>query len=82
MQLQQSEQHMPHTTHTARITGPVAYLSTGGKRANIPLGPCLVEEVDEQTVDIVWGPQGERSTVLPLQEFEAAEESGNVVLLD
>jgi hypothetical protein len=73
---------MSHTTHTARITGPIAYVATGGKRANIPLGPCLVEELDDAQVDIVWGPRGERSTLIPLQEFEAAEENGNVVLLD
>ncbi|MEP7101561.1 MAG: hypothetical protein ABI781_13695 [Burkholderiales bacterium] len=73
---------MPHVTHSARITGPIAYLSTGGKRANIPLGPCLVEELDEEHVDIVWGARGERSTVMPVQALEAAEEGGNLVLLD
>jgi hypothetical protein len=73
---------MTTATHSARITGPVTYLGKGGKRANIPLGPCLVEEHDEASVDIVWGAQGERSTVMPLEEFEAAEESGHVVLLD
>jgi hypothetical protein len=78
----ESEAAMVHTTHSARITGPVAYLSTGGKRANIPLGPCLVEELDGEVVDIVWGPTGERSTMIPLQALEAAEDSGNLVLLD
>ncbi len=73
---------MSHATHSARITGPIAYLSTGGKRANIPLGPCLVEELDDDQVDIVWGPRGERSTVIPVQALEAAEESGHLVLLD
>lgn len=73
---------MVHTTHSARIIGPVAYLSTGGKRANIPLGPCLVEELDGEVVDIVWGPSGERSTMIPLQALEAAEERGDLVLLD
>ena len=73
---------MVHTTHSARITGPVAYLSTGGKRANIPLGPCLVEELDGEVVDVVWGPTGERSTMIPLQALEAAEERGDLVLLD
>lgn len=71
-----------HVTHTARITGPIPYLSTGGKRANIPLGPCLVEELEDDALDIIWGPLGERSTVLPAQAAEAAEESGHLVLLD
>lgn len=73
---------MSHTTRTARITGPLAYLSTGGKRANIPLGPCLVEELDGECFDIVWGPRGERSTVIAAQALEAAEQGGNLVLLD
>ena len=73
---------MVHTTHSARITGPIAYLSTGGKRANIPLGPCLVEELDGEVVDVVWGPTGERSTTIPMQVLEAAEERGDLVLLD
>ena len=60
-----------HLTHSARITGPIPYLSTGGKRANIPLGPCLVEELDGGSYDIVWGPLGERSTLLPAQALEA-----------
>lgn len=73
---------MSHTTHSARVTGPIAYLSSGGRRANIPLGPCLVEELDGDRVDIVWGAHGERSTVVPVQVIEAAEESGHLVLLD
>jgi hypothetical protein len=71
-----------HATHSARITGPIPYLSAGGKPANIPLGPCLVEELDGEVVDIVWGAHGERSTLLPVQVLEAAEESGNLMLLD
>lgn len=73
---------MAHTTHSARVTGPIAYLSASGKRFNIPLGPCLVEEIDGVAVDIVWGARGERSTALPIQALEAAEENGNLVLLD
>ena len=71
-----------HVTHSARITGPVAYLSSGGRRSRIPLGPCLVEELDDERVDIVWGARGERSAQLPMQAVEAAEESGHLVLLD
>ena len=73
---------MTRTTHVARVTGSIPYISTGGKRASIPLGPCLVEEQDGDRVDIVWGPQGERSTALPAQVVEAAERNGDLVLLD
>lgn len=69
-------------THSARITGPVSYISAAGRRAQIPLGPCLVEELDGEAADIVWGPAGERSALLHRQDVQAAEESGHLVLLD
>jgi len=70
------------TMHTARITGPISYLAMDGKRGNIPLGPCLVEQVDHRIVDIIWGPQGQSSAALPLEDVEAAENIGHLVLLD
>jgi hypothetical protein len=73
---------MTLTTHMARITGPVAYLASGGKQLNIPLGPCLVEQGDGEQVDIIWGARGQNSAALPLQELESAESSGHLVLLD
>jgi hypothetical protein len=48
----------------------------------VPLGPCLVEQLDGQRVDIVWGPSGEKSAELAFKELEAAEECGNLVVLD
>lgn len=73
---------MALTTRMARITGPVAYLASGGKHRNLPLGPCLVEQGKGESVDIVWGAKGQNSATLPLQELESAEESGHLVLLD
>ncbi len=70
------------TTHRARITGPVRYIATGGKISNIPIGPCLVEQVNGRTVDIVWGVRGQRSAALPLLELKAAEDQGHLILLD
>ncbi len=70
------------TTHRARITGPVAYLAVTGRQATIPLGPCLVEQGEGESVDIIWGAKGQNSAALPLQELERAEDSGCLLLLD
>lgn len=69
-------------THSARITGPIAYLGTRGRQLNIPLGPCLVERLDEQRVDVIWGTWGQNSTPLRLQDAKDAEVRGDLVLLD
>jgi hypothetical protein len=73
---------MAHTTHTARITGPVTYIGIGGRRDRIPLGPCLVEQSGGQRVDIVWGESGQKSAALSTQDIETAENCGHLVLLD
>jgi hypothetical protein len=46
---------MFRTTYSARITGPLHYTTSSGKQADVPLGPCLIEQLDGQRVDIVWG---------------------------
>jgi len=69
-------------SHGARITGPVAYASAAGQKLHIPLGPCLVEQLDPHSVAIVWGPQGQNSADLPVAEVQAAQETGSLVLLD
>jgi hypothetical protein len=68
--------------HQARVTGPISYLASGGKLSQIPIGPCLVEQIDGQSVDIIWGARGQSSAALPLAEIEAAEDHGNLVVLD
>ena len=73
---------MVATTHNARITGPVPYATLDGKSRTIPVGPCLVEQMDARLVDIIWGRNGERSVALPLEQVEAAKDSGRLVLLD
>ncbi len=73
---------MAITTHTARITGPVTYLAASGRRVNIPLGPCMVERVDGQLTDIVWGARGQSSAALPSEAVQAAQDQGHLVLLD
>ena len=66
---------------SGRIVGPVPYVQTGGKWANIPLGPCLVDPIDEQSVDVIWGASGQRSAVLSIRDLQAATSSGHLVLL-
>lgn len=67
---------MDITTHSARITGPVSYLSGGGRKQNIPVGPCLVESLGGQLVDIIWGTRGQSSVALPLTRSRLRETSG------
>jgi hypothetical protein len=73
---------MAITTHQARITGPVPYRAGGGRKQNIPIGPCLVESLDGRSIDIVWGTRGQSSAALPIEEIEAAQDHGHLVLLD
>jgi hypothetical protein len=73
---------MTRTTHSARITGPIAYQSPAGRRLHIPLGPCLVEHGDGDEVDIFWGANAQRCAAVPLDALTSAEDSGYLVLLD
>jgi hypothetical protein len=73
---------MAHTTHSGRITGPVHYLGAGGREALVPLGPCLVEQLDGRSVDIFWGDIGDKTAAMSFQALEAAEDSGHLVVLD
>jgi hypothetical protein len=70
------------STHRARITGPVTYVSGNGRKQNIPIGPCLVECLAGRSIDIIWGQRGQSSVALPFETIEAAQDLGNLVLLD
>ncbi len=73
---------MAHTTHSGRITGPVHYSGEGGDDAVIPLGPCVVEQLDGRLVDIFWGESGDKTAALSFEALEAAEDKGHLVVLD
>ena len=73
---------MDITTHQARITGPIAYLAGSGRKQNIPIGPCMVESLGDRCIEIVWGARGQSSVALPMEEIEAAQDLGHLVLLD
>ena len=70
------------STKSARITGPIPYKSANGHAHNIPLGPCLIERLDGRLIDIIWGADGQRSAVLPVEDVKSAREHGNLLLLD
>ena len=75
-------QVMTTTTHSARLTEPLPYDKPDGKHGRIPVGPCLIEQIDDRLVAIIWGAQGQSSAALPLQEVTAAADTGTLVLLD
>jgi hypothetical protein len=70
------------TTHRARITGPIAYDTGVGDRQHLPLGPCLIEDQPDQSVDVIWGQYGQKSASLPIETMQSAKDLGNLVLLD
>ena len=73
---------MSSTIHNGRITGPVAYVASSGVTEDIPLGPCLIEQLDGTSVDVIWGARGEFSAALGAEAIRAAHASGRLVLLD
>jgi len=73
---------MDITTHRARIVSPVSYLAGSGRKQTIPVGPCLVEKVGEQSIDIVWGARGQSSAALSVEEVAMAQDHGHLILLD
>ena len=73
---------MTHTTHNARVTTPLPYVSLGGRMQNIPIGPVLIESSDERSADIVWGSDGQNFVSLPIEVLETAQNDGKLVLLD
>jgi hypothetical protein len=72
---------MDITTHQARITGPVSYRAGSGRQQCIPIGPCVVESHGGRCVDIIWGSRGQSSVALRIEDIEAAQDLGHLVLL-
>ncbi len=69
-------------THNARITGPVTYVAGNGATVSIPPGPCVIEQIEGQLVDIIWGDDGAESARMPMKDMEAALLRGDLVWLD
>lgn len=71
-----------NSTRSGRVTGPLSYQSAGGEILNIPLGPCLIERGEGQSINIIWGPSGQSLAVLALDKVKAAHDGGCLVLVD
>lgn len=82
MKFETIQQGLAMTTKSARITGPVSYRAANGHEHRIPLGPCLIERLDDHRIDVIWGPEGQRSAALPVEDVDAARQQGNLMLID
>lgn len=71
-----------HGIQSARVDGLVSVEAGGGTTLEVPVGPCLIERLDQQRVEIIWGPSGEHSAVLPLDALLSAERRGALVMLN
>jgi hypothetical protein len=72
---------MTHIMHSARIIEPIPFTKDNGKAGTIPIGPCLIEQVDDHSFDVVWGARGQSSAALRVEEIKAATDVGHLVLL-
>lgn len=69
-------------THCARITGPILYQASMGRKQNIPIGPCLIEIVGDRSINVIWGESGQRCVALAVEQIKTAQDQGHLVLLD
>ena len=73
---------MTHAMHSAKVIGPIANTKSDGRKGTIPVGPCLIEQVDVGMFDIVWGARGQSCAALRVEDVKAAADVGHLVLLD
>ena len=65
---------------SGRIIGQAHVVDFGGKSVSIPDGPCLLEQIDGDRVDVIWGESGQHSVVLSKVALEAAAATGRLLL--
>jgi hypothetical protein len=75
------EDAMDINLRSGRIVGPAHVVDLGGKSTSIPDGPCLLEQLDDDRVDVIWGESGQHSVVLSKLALETAAASGTLLLL-
>jgi len=71
-----------HTPHAARAIAPIVFTARDGHVRTVPVGPCLIEEVEDDRVLVVWGKAGDKSALMPATEAERARRDGILLLLD
>jgi hypothetical protein len=73
---------MTISTRSAKVVAPISYEKDNGKMGLIPKGPCLIEKIDDDRIDVVWGAQGQSSTVLKTEDILSATTNGKLIFLD
>jgi len=76
------EGFMESTTHLARVTARIPFPAGSERKQSIPIGPCLIERLDDQSAEIIWGTHGQSSVVLPFDDIKAAQNTGHLMFLD
>ena len=66
---------------SARMVAPLIYHAPDGQQLTIPEGPCLLEELADNRVEVIWGATGQHSATLAHKDIEDAEKSGHLLLL-
>lgn len=61
-------------THSARVTDPIFYNDERGAVSQVPVGPCLVEQIDHDKFDVIWGVHGQSSACVSVEDLKIAEE--------
>jgi hypothetical protein len=73
---------MNFPTRNARLLAPLQFQDPDGTAVQVPAGECLIEQVDDASVDVIWGAEGENSITVSLDAVKAAAEEGTLVLVD
>jgi hypothetical protein len=67
---------------SGRIVGPLHFANFVRGDVRIPNGPCLLEQLDDDRVAVIWGASGQHSQTLSRTDLEVAAASGSLLLLE
>lgn len=73
---------MSHQTRNARLTAPMPFQNSDGTTDVVPSGACMIEQLDDDHVDLIWGMDGECAIRLSVTEVKAAADGGLLVLVE
>jgi hypothetical protein len=69
-------------TRSVRIVGPIHYTAADGHDTLIPMGAAILEAVNPQLAELVWGEDGENAVTLPMTQLEQAVLEGALIAAD